>query len=688
MRKVASYHKHVYPWKLLVAFIVLAIALPWLSYVGLAKGAAPFLKLPSKENFHPTQTIFYDRSGTKLYETAGGHQPVPVKLNQVPRSVVLATLAAEDSDFYKHRGVNPEALGRATYKTLVSNDPQGGSTITQQLIKNTYLSSDRTATRKLKEMTYAIVLEQKFTKDQILERYLNEVYYGQQSYGIADGAKTYFGKDLNQLTLGEASMLAGLPSSPTRYSPLGSNPQLGKERQKYVLDRMVKLGYVTKEQATTAAAEPLTYAKSEQVFHAPHFVFFVKNELAKYYGDDTVDSGGLKVYTTLDLNKQADLEKEVADGVKSVARYNATNGAGVAMDPKTGEVLAMVGSADFNNDAIDGKVNVATSLRQPGSSFKPFVYLEALQQGKSANTILHDKPTTWGDFTPKNYDGGYHGNVTMRYALASSLNIPAVEMLDQTGIQPSIDLAHQMGITTLNDTSRYGLSLVLGGGEVKLLDMVSGFSVMANKGQSVGRATVNKVVAPGDKTLYERKPQPKQVVDEGNAFIMTDILSDARARTTGFGNSTPLDLPGRQAAVKTGTTNNFKDNWTVGYTPSLVVGIWVGNSNGDAMRGISGVQGAAPIWHDVMVTLLKGTPVEKFDPPKNVVRRCACVGGLGGGIQEWFLKSLSVGQPGSQDSPQAIPSGTFESETPPPAINGRYPYWTTDAEGKRHYYYQ
>lgn len=684
MRKVASYHQHVYPLKFVAAFVALAIILPWMTYVGLAKGAAPFLKLPSKENFHPTQTIFYDRNGIKLYETAGGHQAIPVKLNGVPRSAVLATLAAEDSDFYKHRGVNPEALGRATYKTLVSNDPQGGSTITQQLIKNTYLSSDRTVSRKMKEMTYAIALEQKFTKDEILERYLNEVYYGQQSYGIADAAKTYFGKDLNQLTLGEASMLAGLPSSPTTYSPLGSNPQLSKERQKYVLDRMTKLGYVTKEQAAAAAAEPLTYAKSEQIFHAPHFVFFVKNELAKYYGDDTVDSGGLKVYTTLDLKKQQALEQEIRDGVKSVARYSATNGAGVAMDPKTGEVLAMVGSADFNNDAIDGKVNVATSDRQPGSSFKPFVYLAALQQGKSANLVLHDRPTTfYNTFKPTNYDGGYRGNVTMRYALASSLNVPAVEMMDQVGLQPSIDLAKQMGITTLNEPERYGLSLVLGGGEVKLLDMVAGYSVLANKGQSLGRATVTKVVAPGDKVLYERKPNPKQVVDEGNAFIMTDILADARARTSGFGSNTPLELRGRQAAVKTGTTNNYKDNWTIGYTPNLVVGIWVGNSNGNPMRGISGVQGAAPIWNSSMLALLDGMKVERFDPPKNVIRRCACVGGLGGGIQEWFLKSLGVNQPNRGSESPDVGDGR---ESPPPGSVGQGAYWRINANGVREYY--
>jgi 1A family penicillin-binding protein len=682
VRKVASYRNHT-PRKLIVLFVALALALPLLTYAGFAKGAAGYLKLPSKENFHATQTVFYDRNGEKLYETSGGHQEIPVKLNQVPRSMVLATLAAEDADFYKHRGVDPEALARATYKTLTSNEASGGSTITQQLIKNTYLSSDKTVSRKLKEMTYAIILEQKYSKDQILERYLNQAYYGQQSYGVADAASTYFGKDLSQLTLGEASMLAGLPQSPTRYSPLGSNPQLSKNRQKYVLDRMVKLGYINKDQAAAAQAEQLAYAKHDQVLHAPHFVFYVKNELAKYYGDDEVDSGGLKVYTTLDLKKQEILEDEVRQGVASVARYNASNGAAVAMDPKTGEVLAMVGSADFNNDAIDGKVNVATSDRQPGSSFKPFVYLTALEQGMPANTILHDKPTTfYNTFKPENYDKRYRGNVTMRYALGSSLNVPAVELYDKVGAKPAIDLAHKLGITTLNDPDRYGLSLVLGGGEVKLLDMVAGYSVMANKGQTYGRATVTKVVAPGDKVLYERKPEAKQIVNEGNAFIITDILGDSKARVSGFGSSTPLELS-RPAAAKTGTTNNYKDNWTVGYTPNLVVGVWVGNSNGEEMRGISGVQGAAPIWHDAMERLLQGMPVERFEPPKNVTRKCACVSGLGGGVLEYFLNGTT-----DKNQPQSVPTGEFESETEPPTVNGKAPYWYEDAQGKRHYYYR
>ncbi len=401
-----------------------------------------------------------------------------------------------------------------------------------------------------------------------------------------------------------------------------------------------------------------------------------------FLAHDEVDSGGLKVYTTLDLAKQDALEDEVRKGVAGVGQYNASDGAAVAMDPKTGEVLAMVGSADFNNDAIAGKVNVATSDRQPGSSFKPFVYLEALQQGKPANTVLHDKTTTfYNTFTPHDYDGRTRGNVTLRYALGSSLNIPAVELLDQVGSRPSIDLAHQMGITTLNDPDRYGLSLVLGGGEVKLVDMVAGYSVLANHGQSVGRATVTKVVAPGDKVLYERKPQPKQIVDEANAFIITDILGDAKARVPGFGSSTPLELS-RPAAVKTGTTNNYKDNWTIGYTPNLVVGVWVGNANGDAMRGISGVQGAAPIWNSAMRRLLEGMPVEQFAPPKNVVRRCACVSALGGGVMEYFLQGTAGNQP------EGVPTGSFVSATEPPAVNGKLPYWYIDKDGQKHYYYQ
>ena len=683
MRKIVSYHKEKHPGFYWGWFIVLAIAVPILTYAGIVKSAGPVLKLPTKENFHPTQTIFYDRNGIKLYETAGAHQPIPIKLNEVPRPLVLATLASEDADFYKHRGVDPEAFARATYKNIFTDEQQGGSTITQQLIKNTYLSSERTIPRKLKEMSYAILLENKFSKDEILERYLNEVYYGQQSYGVADAAKTYFGKTVNQLTLGEATMIAGLPSAPTLYSPLGANPQLAKERQRYVLDRMIKLGYITQEQGDAAFIEPLNYVKEESVFHAPHFVFYVKQELAKYYGDDVVDHGGLKVHTTLDLAKQGILEQEVREGAANVRRFNGSNAAAVAIDPKAGEVLAMVGSRDFNDPEIDGKVNVATADRQPGSSFKPFVYLAALKQGKTAAHVLHDRPTTfYNTFTPRNYDGGYRGNVTLRYSLASSLNVSSVELLDQVGTKPSLDLAHEMGISTLNEPDRYGLSLVLGGGEVKLLDMTSAYGILANKGLNPGRATVTKVEGPDQKTLYERKPQPRQVVDEGLAFIMSDILSDNRARTPGFGASSPLNFP-RPAAVKTGTTNNFKDNWTVGYTPNLVVGVWVGNNDGTPMRGISGVQGAAPMWSSAMQRLLQGMPIERFTPPSSVVRACACVSGVGGGISEYFLKGTSGNRQQQNPGEQILRDGESPSPEPQPGDNRRF---YIDGNGQRVYY--
>ncbi len=678
MNRVVSYHKQRHPGVYIFWFAVLALAVPILTVAGIGKAVGPMLTLPSKTNTHATQTIFYDRNGVKLYETAGAHQPIPVKLDQVPRTMVLATLAAEDADFYKHQGVDPQGLGRALYKNVFTSEQQGGSTITQQVIKNTYLSSERTVPRKLKEMTYAILLEQQLTKDQILERYLNEVYYGQQSYGVADAAKTYFGKELAQLDLAQSAMLAGIANAPTQYSPLGANPQLGKERQKYVLERMVKLGYISREQADAAYAEPLSYAKEEKVFHAPHFVFYVKQELAKYYGDTVVDQGGLKVYTTLDLAKQEMVEREVREGVTSVAGYNATNGAAVVEDPKTGEILAMVGSVDFNNDTIGGKVNVATAERQPGSSFKPFVYATALKQGYTPATILHDKPTTfYGTFTPKNYDGSYHGNVTMRTALGSSLNIPAVEMLDKVGSVPSIETSKAMGISTLNEPDRYGLSLVLGGGEVKLLDMTSAYGVFANKGVNPGRATVTKVVDSEGKTLYQRQPAPKPVLDEGVAFIISDMLSDNRARSIGFGANSPLAMP-RQAAVKTGTTNDYKDNWTIGYTPQYVVGVWVGNNDGAPMRGISGVQGAAPIWRSIMLNLLSGTPSEWYQQPGNVIRSRG----------DYAIKGVNQQGVTGERASDAEPTSTPSDGNPGPDAQGRYPYYTIDANGRRTYYYQ
>lgn len=694
MRQIVTYRKERHPAVYFAVFAVLAVALPTLGYIGMAKGASPFLKLPTKENFHPTQTVFYARDGEVLYQTAGAHQPIKVSLNQVPRPLILATLAAEDADFYKHKGVNPEALGRAVYKNVFTDDQQGGSTITQQLIKTTYLSPERTVSRKLKEMTYAVSLESKFSKDQILERYLNEIYYGQQSYGVAGAARTYFGKELGQLDLAESTMLAGIASAPSLYSPLGANPQLSKQRQKYVLDRMVKLypETITREMADAAYAKPLTYVKQEEVFRAPHFVFYVKEQLSKIYGADVVDQGGLKVYTTLDLKKQEIAEEEVRRGVNAVAGFGATNGALVAEDPKSGEVLAMVGSKDFQNDAIGGKVNVATSERQPGSSFKPFTYLAALKSGMPANTVLNDRPTTFGgSFRPRNYDGTFRGNVTMRYALANSLNIPSVQLQDKVGTKASLDMAHDLGISTLNDPDRYGLSLVLGGGEVKLLDMTSAYGVIANGGINPGRSTVTKVLDNDGKAIYERKAVPKQVLDPGIAYIMTNILSDNPARTPSFGPNSPLNFT-RPAASKTGTTNDFKDNWTVGYTPNMVVGVWVGNSDGTPMRGISGIQGAAPIWNSVMQRLLAGMPVETFKIPSNVTVGCACVGGLGGSSREYFIKGTSQrgGDRGTSSSPGTgfsqdfkLPEGAGPgSDTPP---DGPY-YYTVDGSGKRTYY--
>ncbi|HEY8108733.1 MAG TPA: PBP1A family penicillin-binding protein [Patescibacteria group bacterium] len=681
MQKVVSYHKQAGRWKLILGFVAFCFLTPILTFAAFADAAGPLFKLPSKENFHPTQTVFYDRHGQKLYQTAGAHQPVPLKLPEVSRSVVLATLASEDADFYEHRGIDPNSLGRALYKTYVSKEPQGGSTITQQLIKNTYLSPERTPSRKLREMTYAIILENRFSKDEILERYLNEVYYGQQSYGIGDAARTYFGKDVEELTLGEAAMLAGLPSAPSVYSPLGGRADLAKQRQKYVLDRMEELGYVTAGQAKEAYAQKLAYVQEEEVFDAPHFVFFVKQQLAQYYGENTVDSGGLKVHTTLDLDTQRKAEEEVRRGVAAVRGFGATNGAAVVMNPQSGEVLAMVGSVDFADESIQGKVNVATSPRQPGSSFKPIVYLEALRQGKPPNHVLHDRPKTYGgNFTPRNYDGRFRGNVTMRYALASSLNLPAVELMEQVGIEPTLDLAHQMGISTLNDPSRYGLSLVLGGGEVKLLDLTSAYSVLAAGGSTPGRATVTKVEGPKGEVLYQRKPEKKKVVDPGHAFIITEWLSDNRARTPGFGSGSVLNFT-RPAAVKTGTTNNYKDNWTIGYTPQRVVGVWVGNSDGTPMTGISGVQGAAPIWNTLLQDVSEGLPVEDFKRPDNVYQSGAGVGALGGGVVEWFIR-------GTASQGQQVPEGTIEQEEAPPPVNGKYPYYYIDRDGKKVWYYQ
>lgn len=582
-------------------------------------------------------TKIYDRTGqTILYEIHGDQKRTLVELKDIPEKVKWAAIAIEDKDFYKHHGFDFRGILRAILVNLIRGEKvQGGSTITQQFIKNSILSSKKTYTRKIKELVLSYQMERKFTKDQILQLYFNEIPYGSTAYGIQSAAQTFFGKDAKDLNLAEGALLAALPKAPTYYSPYGSHKDELLGRQKYILNLMVEQGYITEEEAEEAKAIDIMsdiVPRRENIL-APHFIMYVKEILTEKYGEKTVDQGGLRVYTTLDLDKQKIAEEAVAEGVKKNAeKYNAHNAALVALDPKTGEILAMVGSKNYFAESepegckpgVDCKfepnVNVAIRPRQPGSSFKPIVYAAAFLKGYTPETILFDVVTTFKtetkNYRPNNYDDKEHGPVTMRTALAGSLNIPAVKTIYLAGINNVLDLADELGYTTLADRSRFGFSLVLGGGEVKLLEHTSAFGAFANEGTWVKPRAILKIEDANGKIIDEWKPEEKKVLEPQIARQVTSILSDNEARSFVFGSKSPLVLPGRPVAAKTGTTNDWRDGWTIGFTPSLAAGVWAGNNNNEEMkRGADGVYVAAPIWNSFMKQALVDSPIEQFTAP-------------------------------------------------------------------------
>lgn len=582
------------------------------------------LPSPGKINtrFVPESTKIYDRSGkVLLYEIHGEVRRTLVSLDQISNYVIGATITAEDRNFYKHHGFSIRGITRAIFKNVRPGDElQGGSTITQQFVKNSILTSERTFSRKIKELILAIEIELKFKKDEILQMYLNEIPYGSNAYGIEAAAQTFFGKKAKDLSLAESAVLAALPRAPTYYSPYGNNFNEMKRRQEWILDRMVDDKLISHQEAEAAKKEELKFLEKKEGILAPHFVMYVREKLTEKYGEKFVTEGGLKVYTTLDMDLQKIAEEAVTEGGKKNEQYGARNAALVALDPKTGQILAMQGSRDYFDKDNDGNVNVAIRDRQPGSSFKPFAYARAFQKGYTPETILFDLVTDFGNnYKPQDYDRGQRGPVSMRKALAGSLNIPAVKTLYLAGVKETIDLAHQMGITTLNaGEDRYGLSLVLGGGEVKLLDMVSAFGVFAQNGMRYEKTPFLKIIDKNGKVLENNEePSGKEVLDSQVARLINDVLSDNGARAFIFGSASPLVLPDRPVAAKTGTTEEFRDAWTIGYTPSLVAGVWVGNNDNHPMKiGSDGVYVAAPIWHDFMVKALAGKPSEEFQKPE------------------------------------------------------------------------
>ena len=555
-----------------------------------------------------------------------------------------ATIAIEDKHFYFHPGVDPVAIARAVVSNI-KNDPrgsgdlQGASTITQQLIKNTLLTPEKTYTRKIKEIILALWAERLYSKDEILQMYLNEAPYGGPAWGIEAASQTYFGKGAGNLTLAQAAYLAGLPASPTQFSPYGTNPELGKLRQKQVLESMVDKKFITRKLANQAYSADLGLKPQINNIYAAHFVMHVKDLLSAKYGQRVVSQGGLKIQTTLDLNWQEQVEKAVSEEVGKLSGLNVKNGAAMVVDGTTGQILAMVGSKDYHESQF-GSFNVTTALRQPGSSIKVATYATAFKQGFSPGTTILDSPVSFQDgtarYTPINYDGRFHGPVSIRTALGSSYNIPAVKMLATVGLENMIQTAKDLGITTFNDPGRFGLSLTLGGGEVKMIDMMAAYGTLSQLGKRFDATPILKVTDSDGNILEQYQSKPVQALEPEIAFLITDILSDNKARTPAFGPASQLNIPGYTVAVKTGTSDNKRDNWTFGYTPQYVVGVWVGNNDNSPMNPAltSGVTGAAPIWNKIMKGILEGQPNLAFERPKGVIeatiegRRDLAVGGI------------------------------------------------------------
>lgn len=577
----------------------------------------------------PLTTQFYDRNGQLLYSLYEGQNRKLTKLDSLPKHLIDATVAIEDKNFYSHPGIDLFGILRALRANVKgdNNKLQGGSTITQQLIKNTLLSPDKTFSRKIREVILAFWTERVYSKNEILQMYFNEVAYGGTAWGVEAASEMYFGKASRNLSLAEAAFLAGLPAAPTEYSPYGINPDQGKLRQIEVLRRMVEEGLISQDEADKAASATLTFKPPLIDIKAPHFVFYAKSILSAKYGDRYVSSGGLKIITTLDLSLQEMVEDIVRNKVDELSTLNVTNGAALVTEAKTGAILAMVGSKDYFS-STGGNYNVTTALRQPGSAIKVVTYTAAFKQGFQPATLLLDSPTTFVDsqtrevYSPVNYDARFHGPIPLRVALASSYNVPAVKTLHLIGIPAFLETARDLGITTFNHPQNYGLSLTLGGADVKMVDMVAVYGTLANLGVKVKQYPILKVIDPSGKVLEDNQsPEGKRVVTPEIAYLINDILADNGARTPGFGYKSLLEIQGYTVAVKTGTSDSKRDNWTFGYTPEYVVGAWVGNNDNTPMNPAltSGVTGATPIWHDIMAKLLAGKPNIAFEKPAGIV---------------------------------------------------------------------
>ncbi len=615
-----------------------------------------FYQLPSPNSLKdykatPLSTHILDRNGKLIYEIYRDQKRTPIKLNSLPPYIVQATIAIEDKDFYKHGGVSiVGGILRAIKDMAFKKNLQGGSTITQQLVKSALLSPERTIRRKIREIILAIWTENVFTKDQILELYLNQVPYGGAVYGIEEASQRYFEKSSSKLTLAEAAFLAGLPQAPTLYSPY-NNPELAKQRRNIVLKAMHEQRNIDKKTYDTVINEPLSVKPLRQEIKAPHFIFYVKSLLESSYNINEIEKGGFKVITTLDLDLQEKAESILREELEEVRNLNVSNGAVLVTRPPTGEVLVMVGSVDYFATR-SGTFNVTTALRQPGSSIKPINYAVGIERKLvTPATIFLDVPTCFtpagqpGQYCPVNYDEQFHGPVQLRFALGNSYNIPAVKMLALNGVENFVASASAFTITTFKDPKNYGLSLTLGGGEVRMTEMAQAFSSFANRGIPRKLNPILKIEDKFGKKIYESKDMNlakdikkplkspnffaipgKKAISQETAYLISHILLDNNSRSAAFGTSSYLIIPNHAVSVKTGTTDDKKDNWTIGYTPNFLTSVWVGNNDGSPMHPYltSGVTGAAPIWNRVMSYVLKNQPDLWPIKPENVVGVQVC----------------------------------------------------------------
>jgi 1A family penicillin-binding protein len=577
----------------------------------------------------------YDRNGEVLYDIYNDAKREPVDFSDIPEYLKQATIAVEDKDFYKHRGFDPLTPLRIIKNFFYFGKVTGGSTLTQQLTRTALLSTERTLTRKIKELILSIQIDAKYSKDEILGMYLNEAPYGGASWGVGPAAEQYFRKQVNELDLTECAILAGLPQLPSVYSPYSNTPKAYIDRTRHVLNRMVEDSYISQSLAdeTMKKVEDYKFQDQKATMQAPHFVFWIKELLAEKYGEEVIEGGGLKITTTLDLDLQKKAEEIVAEEIDKDKEKGISNGAALVLDPTTGQVLAMVGSRDYWSTETDGNFNVVTqALRQPGSSIKPITYLTAIKKGWTAATMIMDTPVTFPsassgqkDYSPKNYTGKFVGPISLRNALGNSINVTAVKTLAFVGVENMLRQAYDMGLSTLEPTkenlSKFGLAVTLGGAEVKMIDLASAYTAFANKGMKMDAVGILKVEDKDGRVLEEYKQTDgKKVMTEQEAFIISNILSDNSAREMTFGTSNYLQVSGYQVAAKTGTTNEKKDNWTIGWSPTLLTAVWVGNNDGSVMGSVvSGVSGASPIWNKIMKYELPKLPKVDFSIPDKII---------------------------------------------------------------------